>query len=92
MGPYRVYGALKSPVTSEANLGHSQKNLNVKKTSLIDCIKSNPCIDLDRPLGTMEVEALRISRQSAHEGGKVVSPTHRPPLSHLVLRPEGLSQ
>jgi hypothetical protein len=23
---------------------------------------------------------LRISRQSAHEGGKVVSPTHRPPL------------
>jgi len=23
----------------------------------------------------------RISRQSAHEGGKVVSPTHRPPLT-----------
>jgi len=23
---------------------------------------------------------LQISRQSAHEGGKVVSPTHRPPL------------
>jgi hypothetical protein len=23
----------------------------------------------------------QISRQSAHEGGKVVSPTHRPPLS-----------
>jgi hypothetical protein len=27
-----------------------------------------------------EVEASRISRQSAHEGGKVVSLTHRPPL------------
>jgi len=25
-------------------------------------------------------EASQISRQSAHEGGKVVSPTHRPPL------------
>ena len=23
----------------------------------------------------------QISRQSAHEGGKVISPTHRPPLS-----------
>ena len=30
-----------------------------------------------RPL---ELQAVRISRQSAHEGGKVVSPTHRPPL------------
>jgi hypothetical protein len=27
-----------------------------------------------------EVKAPRISRQSAHEGGKVVSPRHRPPL------------
>jgi len=36
---------------------------------------------LDKPLGLKDVEALRISRQSAHEGGKVVSPTHRPPLS-----------
>jgi hypothetical protein len=24
---------------------------------------------------------LAVSRQSAHEGGKVVSPTHRPPLT-----------
>jgi hypothetical protein len=31
-------------------------------------------------LGFQEVEAPRISRQSAHEGGKVVSPTHRPSL------------
>jgi hypothetical protein len=34
-----------------------------------------------RPLGLQEVEAPRISRQSAHEGGKVVSPMHRLPLS-----------
>ena len=27
-----------------------------------------------------EVWSSQISRQSAHEGGKVVSPTHRPPL------------
>jgi hypothetical protein len=35
---------------------------------------------LDRPLGLQEVEAPRISKQSAQEGGKVVSPTHRPSL------------
>ena len=42
----------------------------------------------------------QISRQSAHEGGKVVSPTHRPPLpprkyswySFLLEGPEGLCQ
>jgi len=35
------------------------------------------------PYGTFEpqhVEAHRISRHSAHDGGKVVSPVHRPPL------------
>jgi len=35
---------------------------------------------MDRPLGLQEVEAPSISRQSAHEGGKVVSRTHRPTL------------
>jgi len=50
----------------------------------------------------------QISRQSAHEGGKVVSPTHRPPLPlgnipgtrffrgwvnpRTIVRPEGLCQ
>jgi len=32
------------------------------------------------PLGIQEIGASRISNQSAYEGGKVVSPTHRPPL------------
>jgi hypothetical protein len=35
---------------------------------------------LDRPLGFQEVQAPTISRHSAHEGGKVVSPMHWPPL------------
>jgi len=39
-----------------------------------------PYTRLDRPLQLQEVEASRISRQSAHEGGKVVTPTHRPHL------------
>ena len=33
-----------------------------------------------RPSGLQEVEAPRISRQSAHEGSKAASPTHRPSL------------
>jgi hypothetical protein len=43
-------------------------------------IKGNPITGLNRPLGLQEVEAPRISRKSTNEGGKVVSPTHRPPL------------
>jgi hypothetical protein len=41
---------------------------------------SYPIIFLDRPFRLQEVEAPRISRQSAHGGDKVVSHTHRLPL------------
>jgi hypothetical protein len=41
---------------------------------------SNPYTELDRPLGFQQVEVHRVSRQSVHEGGKVGSRTHRPPL------------
>ena len=34
---------------------------------------------LDRPLGFQEIEAVRISRQSAREGGKAVSPRRLTP-------------
>jgi hypothetical protein len=37
------------------------------------CLHKSP----DRPFGPRNVRAPRISRQSAHEGGKVVSPTQR---------------
>jgi hypothetical protein len=42
--------------------------------------KSCPITGLSRPSGLQDVEVPRMSRQSAHEGGNVVSPTHRPPL------------
>jgi len=42
--------------------------------------RSYPITDPARPLGVQEVEAPIISKQSAHEGGKGVSPTHWLPL------------
>ena len=42
-------------------------------------VKLYPVTGLGRPLGLGEVEASRISRQSASEGGKVVVLTHRLP-------------
>jgi len=43
-------------------------------------IPSYPFTGLDRPSGLQEFEALRLSRQSAHESGKVVSPAYSPPV------------
>jgi hypothetical protein len=39
---------------------------------------------VNRPLGIQDFEAPRISRQSGHEGGKVVSSTHWPPLPQEI--------
>jgi hypothetical protein len=46
----------------------------------VERCKSYPNAGLDRPLGLQKVETPRISRQSAHEGGKVVSSTYWPSL------------
>jgi hypothetical protein len=45
---------------------------------------SYPIRGLDKSLGLQEVEAPRISGQSAYESNKVVIPTHRPPLSPRI--------
>ena len=47
---------------------------------------------LQKLWGWHAVEAPRISRQLAHEGGKVVSPTHRPPLPHKIPAGEKVYQ
>jgi hypothetical protein len=43
-------------------------------------INSHPCTGLEKPLKLQEVKAPGISRLSTHVGGKVLSPTYRPPL------------
>ena len=53
---------------------------NYQSLLTIKDVNRFPITDLDRSLRLQEVEAARISRQWAHEGGKVVRPTYRPPL------------
>jgi len=53
---------------------------NFQKTKSFGQLGANesyPYTSLDRPLGLQEFETPGISRQSAHEGGKAVSPTHQ---------------
>jgi hypothetical protein len=68
-----------------------QTTITGTKTQILNVIRSQdsqhmpdtykyPCAGLDRPQGLLEVEALRIFRQSAHDSGKVVSPAQQPPL------------
>jgi hypothetical protein len=40
--------------------------------------KSNPITGLNRPRGYQDVEVPRFQENLAHDGSKVVSPTHRP--------------
>jgi hypothetical protein len=47
---------------------------------MISKSKSFPATGLDRPLGFQEVEAPEFLDNRHCEGGKVVSPTHRPSL------------
>jgi hypothetical protein len=51
------------------------------QTKPIKCtVKAIPLEDWTGPEGS-KILRLQILRESAHEGGKVVSPMHRPPLS-----------
>jgi len=68
----------QTTATSEASYQVSKTEQNVESQG-----QSNPCIALDRSWGLQEFDAPQISRQSAREGGKVVSPKHRPPLPHM---------
>jgi hypothetical protein len=52
----------------------------LNKTLIVEHNKAIPLDVWTGHLGPQTFEAPRISRQSEHEGGKAVSPTHRPPL------------
>ena len=60
------------------HVSNAVQAINSKKVLGLSAIvkQSYPLTGLDRPFGLREIEDPRISRQSAHEGGKVVSPVH----------------
>ena len=71
----------KKPYISVAHAHIRQTNYLINfASSCVYVRKRYPITCLDRLLGLQEFEAPRISRQSAHEGDKVVSLTHRSPL------------
>jgi hypothetical protein len=49
-----------------------------------NCKVKQSLYSLGEALGVAEVRGFKISRQSAHEGGKFVSPTHQPPLPQEI--------
>jgi hypothetical protein len=53
--------------------------------SKLQQLHSCPSTGLEKPLPLREVEAPTICRQTAHEGGKVVSPMHWPPLPQDIF-------
>jgi hypothetical protein len=75
-----VFTGFYSPPPRQVPLSWSQDTKHFLKTLEEHIIKARTMISLDRSLGLEEVEAPRISRQSANEGGKVFSPKHRPSL------------
>jgi hypothetical protein len=72
-------GPTRPPCDSRTGLPRSllPKLLPDLVTVIQNKAKKNPITGLDRPWGFQENKAPRFS---AYEGGKVVSPTHRPPL------------
>jgi len=60
-------------------LRNSPDNENTLESKGSD-MKSYPSTGLDRPLKLQEIEAPRISRQSAQNVVKVVTPMHQPSL------------
>jgi len=68
-------------VVSECMPSHFKRSLPLSSwTGIAPWRWSKPCSCLESHLGSQEVEAARISWQTTIGSGKVVTPTHRPPL------------
>jgi len=70
-------GLIRCPETSVTNYHCTLRNIT-EEQSKGKAIYIEPRTD---PFWLQEVEGCRIAGKSVREGGKVVSPTHRPPLS-----------
>jgi len=77
-----IYGVnirRKADCQNQTGHGGEVKNSQIYQATTGKWVK----LGLDTPSGLQEVHASRISRTSAHEGGKVVRHKHRPLLPSL---------
>jgi hypothetical protein len=81
--PVFVHSRFTAPFTSQKPNYFTQMNVCLYK---VKAKKSDPYTGPERPLGLQVAETPRVSIQSAHEGGNVVSHTHRPPLLPMRYR------
>jgi hypothetical protein len=84
---------MEQSVPKRRHINFRRRGITQRKAyNIVDCtltkLKWQNCqiTSPDRPWDLQEVKAHRIFRQSAHEGGNVVNPTHRPPLPSLPPR------
>ena len=77
-----IYDSRLTGTQNETGQGGEVNNTQIYQATTGKWVK----LDLDTPSGLQEVHASRISRTSAHEGGKVVSHKHRPLLPSLPRR------
>ena len=75
----RKYGESKTTRIMVATVPHVTSGLGLRKFQADGFLLTRVYM-YGYPLGLQEVETPRNTRQSSREGGKVVSPTHRPPL------------
>jgi hypothetical protein len=71
---------VKSSMNLNYKILHVNRWVKITKHHITDGISNFPTTGLDRPLGFQEVEAPEFLDNRHYEGGKVVSPTHRPSL------------
>jgi len=79
MGSMLTNSKDESPSTETNRSSASQENPNILQTSKEGKAKALPLQAWTGPEGSRSLR-LPDFKQSAHEGGKFVSPTHRPPL------------
>jgi hypothetical protein len=68
------------PISQETEEFNLNKEEASGRRAYVRFSKSIPIQTPNRPTGLQDVQAPRISRQSAYEDGKVVSPKQQPPL------------
>ena len=75
-----LVGVIQLQICSMVYVDCSVMSRYTSHVIVVPAHSSYPITGLDKPVGLWEVDTSRISSHAAHEGGKVVSRMHRPPV------------